>query len=214
MTKMNNNTAGESVKSRHMLLRVTLYLPLLLGPVAVCAMIIFYNVLCGKFPDDASARLVQLDKWINFCELIAPWMLAATLAVYWCKAIYTRNLTYVVISAITACLLLRELHWDHTIKIVIFPLLGFCFVWMLIWRDLVDAPTANWWHTIFFIAALATYGFGQLIEKRVFKSLPFEGDLHTQMEETVECTAHLLLFMAAVFGSWQRKVISVTKKKK
>ena len=195
-----------------MLLRITLYLPMLAAPVAICAMIIFYNMLCAKFPTDDAARLVSLDKWIEFCELIAPWMLTAALAIYWCKAIYTRNLTYVIISAIVACLLLRELHWDHTIKIVIFPLLGFCFLWMLLWRDLVDAPTANWSHTVFFIAALATYGLGQLIEKRVFKSLPFEKDLHTQLEETVECTAHLLLFLAAVFGSWKRRVIKTGSK--
>jgi len=208
------NTNSDAVKPKNMLLRITLYLPMLAGPVAICAMIVFYNVLCNKCPGDESARLVTLDKWIEFCELIAPWMLAATLAVYWAKAVYTRNLTYVIISAIVACLLLRELHWSPTIKDVIFPLLGICFVWMLIWKDLVDAPTANWSHTIFFIAALATYGLGQLIEKRVFKFLPIEKALHTQLEETVECTAHLLLFMAAVFGSWKRRVISVSKKEK
>jgi hypothetical protein len=212
MEKLINEHSGGMVKPRHMLLRITLYLLLLAGPVAICAVIVFYNILCGKFPTDESARMQPLEKWIVFCELIAPWMLTVTLAIYWGKAVYTRNLTYVIISAIVTCLLLRELHWDHTIKIVIFPLLGICFVWMLIWRDLVDAPTSNWSHTVFFIAALATYGLGQLIEKRVFKSLPFEKDLHTQLEETVECTAHLLLFMAAVFGSWKRRVIKTVNK--
>ena len=213
MEKLINEHTGGTVKPRNMLLRITLYLPLLAGPVAICAMIVFYNILCGKCPGDEAAQLATLDQWIYFCEFIAPWMLAATLAVYWGKAVYTRNLTYVIISAIVTCLLLRELHWNPTIKDVIFPLLGLCFLWMLVWRDLVDAPTANWSHTVFFIAALATYGLGQLIEKRVFKTLPFEKDLHTQLEETVECTAHLLLFLAAVFGSWKRRTINVSEKK-
>ena len=212
MQKLNNQHTELTAKPRSMFLRITLYLPMLAGPVGICAVIVFYKILCGQYPNDAAAQLGVLDKWIDFCEFIAPWMLTATLAVYWCKAIYTRNLTYVVISSIVAALLLRELHWDHTIKIVIFPLLGFCFIWMLVWRDIIDAPTANWWHTIFFISALATYGLGQLIEKRVFKSFPFEKDLHTQMEETVECAGHLLLFMAAVFGSWRQRIISVSKK--
>ena len=207
------NANGSVVKPRNMFLRITLYLPLLTGPVAICAVFVFYNILCGMFPTDESARLEVLDKLITFCELIAPWMLAATLAIYWGKAVYTRNLTYVIISAIVTSLLLRELHWDHTIKIIIFPLLGLCFLWMLLWRDLVDAPTKNWSHTVFFIAALATYGLGQLIEKRVFRFIPAEKTIHTQLEETVECTAHLLLFMAALFGSWKRKVISVSEKK-
>ena len=207
------NTNSTAVKPKNMLLRITLYIPMLAGPIAICAVIIFYNIMCGKFPTDETARMQPLEKWIVFCEFIAPWMLAATLAVYWSKAVYTRNLTYVIISAIVACLLLRELHWNPMIKKVIFPLLGICVVWMLLWRDLVDAPTVNWSHTIFFIAALATYGLGQLIEKRVFKFLPVEKALHTQLEETVECAAHLLLFLAAVFGSWRRRIINVSDKK-
>ena len=91
MGELIHEGASDAIKkNRNMFLRITLYLPLLAGPIAICAVIVFYNILCGKLcgtlcgaiPTDESARMQPLEKWIVFCELIAPWMLAATLAVY------------------------------------------------------------------------------------------------------------------------------------
>jgi hypothetical protein len=99
------------------------------------------------------------------------------------------------------------------IKVAIFPLLGICFVWLFLWRDVVDKPTHNWRHTLFFFAALATYGLSQMVEKHVLgKRIPILPDfqtLHTQFEEVIECSAHVLLLCAALFGSWRRKILSV-----
>ncbi len=141
------------------------YLPFLLGPMGIAAAVVYYRVLLQQYPDDPGAVGFGLNAWATFLETIAPWLLTAATAIYWGKAIYTRNPTYVILTVLSACLLLRELHWDHMIKVAIFPLLGICFVWLFLWRDVVDKPTHNWRHTLFFFAALATYGLSQMVEK-------------------------------------------------
>lgn len=193
--------------------QVWTYLPFLLAPLGICAVIFYDAYLEGKFSDDPAAKALWLQKWIVVLEMVAPWILAAATAVYWGKAMYTRNLSYVIIGVMTVCLLLRELHWNHMIKVAIFPLLGVCFLWLLLWRDVVDRPLENWRHTLFFVAALATYGLSQMVEKNVIgKRIPILPDfeiLHSQYEEIIECCAHVLLLCAAVFGCWRRKIISV-----
>ncbi len=117
-----------------------------------------------------------------------------------------------------SCLFLRELHWEPpaegsvSIKDAIYPLLGLCAIWFIAWRKLIDTPAANFSHTLFFIPALATYAIGQAIEKRMFRFLPREDVLHSWFEEAVECSAHGLILMAAIFGSWEiKKLIIKTK---
>ena len=208
---MSKDTESTSTKPVHMLRRISLYLPMLTGPLFACAMVLYYYYLTSTWPGDEETQKKLLKNLVFFCEFIAPWILTVTCAFYWVKAIYTRNLTYVIIFSITVALLLRELHWDHTIKIVIFPLLGICFLWMIIWKDLVDPPLKNWSHTIFFISALATYGLGQFIEKRLFRFVPGEDIIHTNLEEVVECAGHMLFLMAAIFGSWKRRVLTSSR---
>ena len=185
--------------------RITTYLPWLIAPVVILVLIAFYQHLLHQSPARQSAGLREI---ITTLEAVAPWILATALGVYWFKAIFTRNLTYVILAAVVACLLLRELHWDPMIKKAIFPLLGICLVWAIIWRDVIDRPMENWSHTVFFAAALGTYAFGQLVEKRIFKFIPYEPVLHSQIEEGIEVAAHLLIFLAGVFGSWRRRSLS------
>ncbi len=184
---------------------------MLLGPLAIGGVYIYYHILQTHSPAYSPAEITQrLADLYTLMDFIAPWMLTAAVAVYWAKAIFTRNLSYVVIGVLVGCLLLRELHWDPAIKKAIFPLLGICMFWMLCWRDIIDKPAANRWHTIFFVAALATYGFGQMVEKRLFRFLPDENTLHSQFEECIEVAAHLLIFLAAVLGDFRRRKLTVS----
>jgi asparagine N-glycosylation enzyme membrane subunit Stt3 len=193
--------------------QVQTYLPFLLGPASIVSVVVYYNLLLRRFPDDGDAQFLGLQDWATFFEMIGPWILAGATAVYWGKAIYTRNPTYVIFTVLSACLLLRELHWSETIKDVIFPLLGVCFLWLLLWQDVVDPPLDNWRQTVFFVAAIATYGLTQMVEKKVIgKYIPILPDfplLHSQYEEIIECSGHVLLLCAAVFGNWRRKILSV-----
>lgn len=193
--------------------QVRTYLPLLLVPAAMAAVPLFYHLLLKRHPDDAGARAAALQAWIIFFETLAPRLLLTAAGLYWAKAIYTRNPTYVILAALTVCLLLRELHWNPMIKKAIFPLLGICFAWLFFWRDIVDRPTENWRHTVFFVAAVLTYGLTQMVEKKVLGKyvpvLPYFPTLHSQYEEIVECSAHVLLLAAALLGSWRKRRLIV-----
>jgi hypothetical protein len=184
------------------------YLPFLLGPIMIGLVYVLAGSLRADTPEQTAANL---DPLVSGMEWIAPWLLLAVTAVYFGKGIALRNLTYLVLGTIAACLLLRELHWSPTIKDAIYPLLGICFVWMFLWRDILDPARGNWRHTVFFVAALATYGLAQFTEKRLIKFLPDEDMLHSQMEEFVEVSAHGLLLLAALAGDWSRRKLTVDK---
>ncbi len=196
------------------LLQIRTYLPVLAGPLAILIVVGYYQWLLWRFPDAAETRQLALQDWYVFFEGLEPWLLTVIVALYWGKAIFTRNLTYVVIGVLAGCLLLRELHWSPTIKLAIFPLLGICFAWLFLWRDIVDRPERNWVHTLFFFSALCLYLLCQLVEKRVLGGrIPIIPDfdvIHSQIEEFLECVAHCVLLAAAVFGSWRRRTLIVT----
>ena len=205
-------------KSRSPLRWIAYVLPSLAGPLAIAVASLYYLHLRGTLP---AAELSQkLLDWIETLEAIAPSILTAVLAGYWIKCIWTRNPTYMVFTVMTGCLLLRELHWqpdfegDVTIKQAIFPLLAICLVWAILWRDVLDKPSANRWQTVFLTAAIITYALGQAAEKRILGRrmglFPDPVTLHTQIEETLEVTAHLLLLGAALFGSWRRFRLTCT----
>ena len=48
-----------------------------------------------------------------------------------------------------------------------------------------------------------------MVEKRLFKFIPDERHIHSQMEELIECAGHALLLTAAVVGSWRPRRIIV-----
>lgn len=177
------------------------YLPYLAAPLAIAAVYLFV-------PENTTSTGTKPSP--DILDEIGPFLIGSATAIYWFKTLITRNLTYVILLAFAACLFLRELHWmpmqegATTIKDAIFPLLGGCVLWMIVWRKVIDGAARNFSHTLFFIPALVTYALGQAIEKRIFRGiLPREADLHTFFEEAVECCAHSLILMAAIFGSWQ-----------
>ena len=199
-------------KSRSPLRWIAYILPSLAGPLAIVVASVYYLHLRDTL---SAAELVQSrGDWARTLEAIAPSILTAVLAGYWIKCIWTRNPTYMVFTVMTGCLLLRELHWqpdfkgDVSIKDAIYPLLAICLVWAILWRDVLDKPSANRWQTVFLTAAIITYALGQGVEKRVLGKrmglFPDPSQLHTQMEETLEVTAHLLLLGSAWLGSWKR----------
>ena len=192
--------------------RITTYLPWIIAPMTILGLIVYYQVLLHRYPHSPQQQALELQRVAVTLEAVAPWILLVAVGVYWFKAIFTRNLTYVILTVMVGCLLLRELHWDPMIKKAIFPLLGICLVWAVLWRDVIDRPMQNWSHTVFFAAAIGTYALGQLVEKRVFRFVPGEADLHSQIEESMEVIGHLLLLAAGVFGSWRRRSLLTANK--
>ncbi len=164
--------------------------PLLVGPTAVVL-----AVLASFFYKGFATLDTPLDQ-------IAPWVLLVATGMYWIRAIVTRNFLYTILTVVAGTLLLRELHWSPTIKIAAYPILVVCGVWMLVCRDLLAEPFRDRRHTIWLIAVVATYVLAQLIERRVFKFIPGEGDIHSKIEESVELAGHLALVVASLVGSW------------
>lgn len=191
------------------------YLPYLLAPLSIATVYLFF--LAGARDDGDGGLIPGTTMWSlpSRLEALAPFLIGGATALYWLKAVWTRNLTYVLMLAPAACLFLRELHWEPadqnavSIKTAIYPLLALCAVWFIAWRKLIDGPLRNFRHTVFLVPAIVTYALGQAIERRLFRFMPREDILHTFFEEAVECCAHLLILGAAVFGSWERKEISI-----
>lgn len=195
---MANNTMAVYLK------RPTTYIPYLFAPLAIVALYIYF-IFYVKDSNEAPSDVIPTT-----LECIGPFLIGATTAVYWFKCVITRNLTYVILLAFAACLFLRELHWkpelesDIDIKEAIFPLLGLCAFWFIAWRKIIDKPADNFRHTFFFIPALVTFAFGQAVEKRMFRFMPHEQLMHTWFEESIECCAHTLILLAAIFSSWKK----------
>jgi uncharacterized membrane protein YuzA (DUF378 family) len=138
-----------------------------------------------------------------FCEAIGPWLLMAAAGVFLGKAALLRNATYLVVGVMAACLMYREFHWTHASKVLIYPLLGLCLAWAVLWWKKLDRPASNPWLSLFLFAALATYGLAQFVEKRLFEFLPNEEMLHSQFEEVTEVIAHSLLLISALLSCWR-----------
>jgi hypothetical protein len=205
LTTLNNRTReglGEYLAGWKPWRNPLLYLALLLAPAGI-ATVIFYA-------DHQSALMTatqlrgHLEHIPTFCEAIAPWVLVATTAVFLFKASLLRSPTYLVIGVMAACLTWREFHWTHASKVMIYPLLGVCLAWAIVWWRKLDRPAENPWLSLFLFTALATYGLAQFVEKGLFDFLPNEDTLHTQWEEITEVTAHSLLLLSAIFSSWRR----------
>ncbi len=162
----------------------------------------------------------------------APLVVLIPAALYWVRAMVTRNPLYVIMTVAATTLLLRELHWDPMIKVAAYPVLLGCFFWMAIWSDILAEPfKRDRKHTVLLVATLAAYLFAQVVEKRVFKfeldmdierhSLGLEmalthmaqgfeatlrvvdDTLHSKFEEVMEMTANGLLAITALVGSWR-----------
>jgi len=188
--------------------RPVVYLPYLLAPLSIATIYVYYLYHPLPGPRQPVPGLAGLEE-------IGVFLIGSAAAIYWIKTVWTRNLTYVLMFALVTCLFLRELHWEParegniSIKDAIYPLLGLCAIWFVAWRKLIDGPIRNFRHTVFFIPALVTYVLAQAVEKRMFRFMPFEENLHTCFEEAVEDCGHLLVLMASVWGSWERKKITV-----
>lgn len=208
MTEKKRKTPNEAVKELWDYFKPGISPWLGLGVLAYFGMMLFYYISMRGYqtePEWLHHRRIVINDFLEDTSVFLP-MFAA--AIYWLKALWTRNMTYVILAALCASLLLRELHWSHEMKVAIYPLLAMWLFWGVVWRDVVDKPSVCPRHSRLFIAALFTFFLSQLVEKKVFKFMPYNRTpLHTQYEEVVEFSGHLLIFLAAVFASMKRKKV-------
>lgn len=117
-----------------------------------------------------------------------------------------QRLEYHVILTLLACtVLLREIHWNWTdlfVYVAVFTLA--CWGWLR--RRSLDIfldvnPSARVW----LIASGCTYVLSQAMARRAFRGfLPEENRFYNDLEELLECMAHVMLIVTILVGSWQQ----------
>lgn len=139
-------------------------------------------------------------------DVAGPYLVGFALAMYALRIAVTRNPLYVIVGMLAVALLCREIHFaftDHLVTV----LAPVAVVWAVIWRKRLIEPLRDWRHTSWLLAAFWTYVFSQFITQRIFKHIPViprEGEIHSQLEESLETVAHCVFIMAALVGNWRR----------
>lgn len=166
---------------------------LLAGPLTAAGVTAAYHAGCLD---------PRLDTYV---EVFAPYLVGVAVAIYWARAIFTRNPLHIWLTGVTASLLCREIHFDGMHE-AIYVLTAINLVWLIAWRDLLAGPLRDKRHATWLIAALGAYVFSVIVSRRIFKHIiPGEPMFHGKLEECIETTAHLLLIVSAVVARWRAR---------
>lgn len=140
-------------------------------------------------------------------ELIAVPLTAAAAAAWLSRACALGSRLALIVAAQAAVFCCREIHFTGTHRGV-YVATAVVVVWALTWawrrRDLLKPENVDWRQVSFLVAAVGTYVLAIVIQKRVFKVIPGERDLHIALEEATETMAHILLVLAALVGRRRR----------
>jgi len=128
-------------------------------------------------------------------ETAALVLMPAAVLVYSLRYALGRDRLHLVLLALSIAFLGREIHFTGTHRgvYVAMALIGvWCFVWR---RSLLDGLRRNSRRTRWVVLMMWAYAVAMLIQRRAFRVLPREADLHIQMEEMAENIAHLFLIV-------------------
>ncbi len=170
--------------------------PLILGPLGIGWCLLAAELGWPALHAKSVQEIVALT--------VTPLALAAGLV----RSARTAQPVAILLTAVAATTMLREIHWDWTTKGV-YVLLALIACWGLLWRKRVmpylDAnPREGAW----LICTAATYVLSQFVARRGFQHiLPESSPLHAlfqasydDMEEVVENIAHLMLLVTILHG--------------
>ena len=128
-------------------------------------------------------------------EAAALVLMSAAVFVYGLRYALGRDRLHLVLLALSIAFLCREIHFTGTHHGV-YVALALIAVWCLLWRrSLLDGLGRNERRARWVVLMMWAYALAMLIQKRAFRFLPHEGDLHVQMEEVAENIAHLFLII-------------------
>ena len=163
---------------------------LLLSPLGIAAAVVY-----SRFDPDTFHRFQRL------LEIPAPFLVGLVFVVYAVRAYVTRNPLYILLTALTFSLTMREIHFTGTHK-GIYVALVVVGIWTFAWRNRIAEPLKDWRHTSWLIAALGAYLLSQVIARRAFRGVPGEQEIHRSLEECAETIAHLMLIVTSLVGNW------------
>lgn len=170
--------------------------PLILGPLAIGWCLLAVEMGWPAL----HAKSVQ--------EVVALTLTSLALAAGLVRSMRTGQPVAILLTAVAATTLLREIHWDWTSRGV-YVLLALIACWGLLWRKRVmPYLDANAREGAWLICTAATYFLSQFVARRGFQHiLPESSSLHAlfqmsydDMEEVVENIAHLMLLITILHG--------------
>ncbi len=187
-------TATHDAESAHV--GADRFWPILLGPLGMS-----YCLAAGTLSLPAiHAKSVQ--------EVVAIAVTACATAAGLTRALRTREAIAILLTAVAATTLLREIHWEWTTRAVYVILAGIA-LWGFAWRKRVlPYLEAHQREGAWLICTAATYFLSQFIARKGFQHmLPESSTLHQMfqmtyddMEEVVENVAHAMLLVTILHG--------------
>lgn len=181
------------------------WLPLLAGPLIV--LLVYFSYYINPTPSCWVGNKSRL-------EMLALWFTSIAVFVYLIRALTSKKPVFIMLTALAAAFLCREIHFTGTSAgiYVALVIIGFCGV---LWQDdvfknLEDGKLLQW-----LVATFSVYFLSQLVARRVFRFMPLEHDLHVAFEEVLESGAHIMLIITAFsdfFGKWRAKEKDVALK--
>lgn len=137
-------------------------------------------------------------------EAAATVLTASAALIFALRTILQRNPLYLLIACFGVIACLREWHppWMHHGVYYMLLALIVC-TWLL--RERIRPLAHQGLFLPWLKTTLVLYFFAVLLARRAFKHwLPYEDEVNTQLEETVENVAHLMLLLGGLFlGSWR-----------
>lgn len=145
-------------------------------------------------------------------ELVAPWISAMAATLFGLRALWQRNLLFLLMTGFGVAAMFRELHYDWTHHgVYYFLILLMACAWL--WRESIRPLARQGNFLPWFKVTMATYFLAVLLARRAFRDiLPYEDDINTQLEETMENVAHSLLLLCSLASPWpNRRAVTGTK---
>ena len=167
--------------------------PMLLGPLV---MLCFYQVVGDDYVPVSWKPTLE-----TIALVLTPIAILAGLI-----RLGVQRLEYHLLLTLLACaILLREIHWDWTTKFVYAAVVALA-IWGWVRRNRMNRfLDPNPWARVWLIATGCTYVLSQAVARRAFRSiLPEEDRFYDDLEELLECTAHTMLIVTILVGSWAR----------
>lgn len=134
-------------------------------------------------------------------EALAVVLTPIALALFTWTAYRTRDPLQLVLTALSATFLMREIHFYGARTATYFALAAIA-IWAWRWREDLLEPIERGSTRRWLYSALLVYFLSQLMDRRALRFLPHEPAIHVAVEEMLENAAHLLWITTAVVTRW------------
>ncbi len=130
-------------------------------------------------------------------EALALVLTPIALGLFAWTAYRTRDPLQLVLTALSATFLMREIHFYGSHRAIYFALAAIV-IWAWRWRERLLEPIGRGSTRRWLYSALLVYFLSQLMDRRGLRILPHEQAIHVAVEEMLENAGHLLWITTAV----------------